>query len=350
MDIAVTGSTGLIGTHLVASAGVPTATGCSAWSAPTARAPVATPPRGTRRAGTIDAAALEGIDAVVHLAGVGIADSRWTDEQKRRITRVAHRRAPRCSPRRSQRSTAPPKVLLSGSAIGYYGDHGDDVIDETTGAGDDFPARVCVKWEAAPQPLRSAGIRVAFLRTGIVQSTDGGALAKQLPFFKLGLGGKVGSGTQYISWISIARRGPGHPVPARPRGARTGEPGRTGAGHQRGVHQDPRLGPAPADDHPADDRTSAPLRARARRLAAAHQPARACPRCCSTPGSSSPTRSCGGLEDVLADRRPASRDLERGRCTWSVAFVAPTRRGSGWWTLSARGVDGPTDEPGEPDE
>jgi uncharacterized protein (TIGR01777 family) len=97
----------------------------------------------------------------------------------------------------------PPSVLLSGSAIGYYGDHGDQVIDESTGAGDDFPARVCVQWEACAQPAVDSDIRVAFLRTGIVQSTKGGALAKQLPFFKLGLGGKVGSGRQWISWISI---------------------------------------------------------------------------------------------------------------------------------------------------
>ncbi len=92
---------------------------------------------------------------------------------------------------------------MSGSAIGYYGDHGDEVIDETTGPGDDFPARVCIEWEASAQAAVEAGIRVAFLRTGIVQSTEGGALAKQLPFFRLCLGGKAGSGRQYVSWISI---------------------------------------------------------------------------------------------------------------------------------------------------
>lgn len=201
MDIAVTGSTGLIGTELVAAlqgdghrvlrlvrpdstdAGSDTA----AWD----------PARGT-----IDAAALEGIDAVVHLAGVGIADSRWTEQQRQRIL------GSRTSGTTLLASTLaslqqPPSVLLSGSAIGYYGDHGDQVIDESTGAGDDFPARVCVQWEACAQPAVDSDIRVAFLRTGIVQSTKGGALAKQLPFFKLGLGGKVGSGRQWISWISI---------------------------------------------------------------------------------------------------------------------------------------------------
>jgi hypothetical protein len=201
MDIAVTGSTGLIGTELVAAlqgdghrvlrlvrpdsvgAGGDTA----AWD----------PARGT-----IDAAALEGIDAVVHLAGVGIADSRWTEQQRQRIL------GSRTSGTTLLASTLaslqqPPSVLLSGSAIGYYGDHGDDVIDEATGPGDDFPARVCVQWEACAQPAVDSDIRVAFLRTGIVQSTKGGALAKQLPFFKLGLGGRVGSGRQWISWISI---------------------------------------------------------------------------------------------------------------------------------------------------
>lgn len=201
MDIAVTGSTGLIGTRLVralegdghrvlrmvrpdsAGAGPDTA----AWDP---------------SHGTIDDGALEGIDAVVHLAGVGIADSRWTDEQKGRIM------ASRTSGTTLLADTlaglsSPPAVLLSGSAIGYYGDHGDDTIDEATGPGDDFPARVCVQWETCARPAAAAGIRVAYLRTGIVQATEGGALAKQLPFFKLGLGGKVGSGRQWVSWISI---------------------------------------------------------------------------------------------------------------------------------------------------
>jgi uncharacterized protein (TIGR01777 family) len=201
MDIAVTGSTGLIGTRLVrelegdghrvlrmvrpdsVSAGSDTAV----WD----------PARGT-----IDDGALEGIDAVVHLAGVGIADSRWTDDQKGRIMRSRTAGTTLLADTLA-RLASPPTVLLSGSAIGYYGDHGDTPIDETVGAGDDFPARVCIQWEACAAPAAGAGIRVALLRTGIVQATEGGALAKQLPFFKLGLGGKVGSGRQWVSWISI---------------------------------------------------------------------------------------------------------------------------------------------------
>jgi uncharacterized protein (TIGR01777 family) len=152
--------------------------------------------------GTIDASSLDGIDAVVHLAGVGIADARWTEEQKGRIlgSRTAGTTLLAATLAGLDR---PPSVLLSGSAIGYYGDHGDQEIDETTGPGDDFPARVCVQWEACARPAIEAGIRTAFLRTGIVQALEGGALAKQLPFFKLGLGGRAGSGRQWFSWISI---------------------------------------------------------------------------------------------------------------------------------------------------
>ena len=201
MDIAVTGSTGLIGTRLVRTLEGdghrvlrlvrPDSSGThgdtATWD----------PARGT-----IDDAALEGVDAVVHLAGVGIADSRWTDAQKGRILRSRSAGTTLLADTLA-RLQSPPAVLLSGSAIGYYGDHGDLPIDETTGPGDDFPARVCVQWESCAAPAVDAGLRVAFLRTGIVQSTDGGTLAKQLPFFKLGLGGKVGSGKQWVSWISI---------------------------------------------------------------------------------------------------------------------------------------------------
>lgn len=202
MDIAITGSTGLIGTALARSlasshrvlrlvrpdsSGTGTDSDTAAWDP---------------AAGTIDRASLEGIDAVVHLAGVGIADSRWTDEQQRRILDSRTTGTSLLSETLAGLDR-PPATLLSGSAIGYYGDHGDELIDESTAPGDDFPARVCVAWEAAATPAVDAGIRVAFLRTGIVQSTEGGALAKQLPFFRLGLGGRAGSGRQYLSWITI---------------------------------------------------------------------------------------------------------------------------------------------------
>lgn len=204
MRIVVTGSTGLIGTRLVSmllddghqvvrlvrpsSSNTPTDASTSAPWEPSAR--------------QLDEQALAGADAVVHLAGVGIADSRWTDEQKARILSSRVQGTTLLAETMASMSTPPP-VLLSGSAIGYYGDHGSRIIDEDAESGDDFPAEVCRQWEAAAAPAAQAGIRVSYLRTGVVQATEGGALAKQLPFFKFGLGGKVGSGDQFISWISL---------------------------------------------------------------------------------------------------------------------------------------------------
>ena len=143
---------------------------------------------------------LEGVDAVVNLAGEPIAAKRWTPEQKRKIvdsrvditTRVAEAVA---------RDGVP--ILLSGSAIGFYGDRGDEELTETSPAGTGFLTDVVEAWEAAAAPAADAGARVVFLRTGIVQSPDDGALKKQLPLFKLGLGGRMGSGKQWLAWISI---------------------------------------------------------------------------------------------------------------------------------------------------
>ena len=144
--------------------------------------------------------ALDGVDAVVNLAGEPIAAKRWTPEQKRKIvdsrvditTRVAEAVA---------RDGVP--VLLNGSAIGFYGDRGDEELTEASPAGTGFLTDVVEAWEAAAAPAADAGARVVFLRTGIVQSTEDGALKKQLPLFKLGLGGRMGSGRQWLSWISI---------------------------------------------------------------------------------------------------------------------------------------------------
>jgi len=153
-------------------------------------------------AGTIDAAGLEGVDAVVHLAGEGIGEKRWSAVQKERI-RTSRTEGTALVARTLAGLQSPPKVFLSGSAIGYYGDTGDRVVDETAPAGSDFLASVCVEWEAAAAPAVDAGIRTAFLRTGIVLTPEGGALGKQLPFFKLGAGGRAGKGTQWMSWISL---------------------------------------------------------------------------------------------------------------------------------------------------
>lgn len=152
--------------------------------------------------GHLDGAALEGLDGVVNLAGAGIGDERWTEERKRLL--VESRTA---STDLLARTLAgldrPPKVLLSGSAIGFYGDRGDEALTEASPPGGGFLSDLCVAWEAAAAPAADAGVRVAHLRTGIVLSPDGGALAKMLLPFKLGIGGRLGSGQQWMSWISI---------------------------------------------------------------------------------------------------------------------------------------------------
>ncbi len=197
--VVVTGASGLIGTALVASL---TANGHRVTRM------VRRAPSGTGEAqwdptkGTIDAAALEGAWAVVHLAGEGIGDGKWTEEHKRKVldsrvqgtTLLANTIAA---------LKEKPTVFACGSAIGFYGDRGDDELTETSGVGSGFLADVVSKWEACAQPAEKAGVRVAYMRTGIVQSVNGGALKQQLLPFKLGLGGRLGSGKQYLPWISL---------------------------------------------------------------------------------------------------------------------------------------------------
>lgn len=152
--------------------------------------------------GKIDANVLEGVDAFINLAGENIASGRWTEAQKRLIqdSRVmgTHHLVRILTGLKN-----PPKVLVNASAIGYYGDRGTEKIDEESTPGDDFLATVCQKWEEATRPAEEHGIRVVKLRIGAVLSRDGGALAKMLLPFKLGLGGKIGSGDQYFSWIAL---------------------------------------------------------------------------------------------------------------------------------------------------
>jgi uncharacterized protein (TIGR01777 family) len=153
-------------------------------------------------AGTIDASALEGFDAVVHLAGESIAAARWTAEQKKRIldSRVQGTRL--LSNTLAQLQRRPP-VLVSASAVGFYGDSGDRVLREDSPPGNDFLANVCREWEQATEPASKAGIRVVHLRSGMVLAKEGGALPKMLLPFKMGVGGKIGPGTQYMSWIDL---------------------------------------------------------------------------------------------------------------------------------------------------
>ncbi len=151
-------------------------------------------------AGTIDD--LEGTDAVVHLAGESIAEGRWTPGKKRRILE-SRRKGTRLLSEAIAALSAPPSVMVSASAVGYYGDRGNELLTEESGPGSGFLAEVCRDWEAAAEPAREAGIRVVHPRVGIVLSTKGGALGATLPIFKLGLGGKVGSGRQYWSWVTL---------------------------------------------------------------------------------------------------------------------------------------------------
>ena len=153
-------------------------------------------------AGRIDAPALEGVDAVVHLAGEGIGEKRWTDEQKQRIRDSRVRGTSVLAAAVASRERK-PGVFISASAIGYYGNRGDEVLTETSAAGDDFLAGVCRAWESETQPAADAGVRTVKLRTGIVLAKHGGVLQRMLLPFRLGLGGKQGSGEQWMSWVAL---------------------------------------------------------------------------------------------------------------------------------------------------
>jgi uncharacterized protein len=198
MDVVVTGSGGLIGTALRSAL-----ERAGHRMVPMVRSQAAGDAIGwDPDHGRIDAGGLEGVGAVVHLAGEGIGAKRWNDAQKITI-KESRVRGTVLLAETLAKLNRPPKVLLSGSAVGYYGDRGDEVLTESSRAGEGFLAGVCVAWEAAAAPAKDAGIRVSHLRTGIVLSAAGGALAKMLPPFRVGLGGRLGPGRQWMSWISI---------------------------------------------------------------------------------------------------------------------------------------------------
>jgi uncharacterized protein (TIGR01777 family) len=153
-------------------------------------------------AGTIDSTGLEASDAVVHLAGVGIGDRRWSGARKRLLVESRSRSTALLAGALAGLDSR-PRVLVSASAIGIYGDRGDELLTEQSPSGDDFLASLCLRWEAEAATAAEAGIRVVCARTGVVLSKDGGALPKLLPLFKLGLGGRFGSGGQWWSWITV---------------------------------------------------------------------------------------------------------------------------------------------------
>jgi uncharacterized protein (TIGR01777 family) len=153
-------------------------------------------------AGTIDAAGLEGIGGVIHLAGAGIGDKRWTDARKRLILE-SRTKGTGLLARTLAGLTRAASVLVSASAVGYYGNRDDEPLDEQSAPGNDFVAGVCVQWEAATAPAADAGIRVVTTRSGIILGREGGVFPRMLLPFRLGLGGRFASGRQYMSWISI---------------------------------------------------------------------------------------------------------------------------------------------------
>ncbi|MET7788082.1 TIGR01777 family oxidoreductase [Streptomyces sp900116325] len=197
--IAVTGSTGLIGTALVRSL---RADGHDVVRLVRRPARAGDEVEWDPKRGYVDGAGLVGCDAVVHLAGAGVGDHRWTEAYKQEIrdSRVLGTEA---IAQAVGSLDVPPKVLLSGSAIGYYGDTGDRAVDESAPPGEGFLPSVCVEWEAAAAPAEEAGVRTVFARTGLVVGREGGAWGRLFPLFRAGLGGRLGNGHQYWSFIAL---------------------------------------------------------------------------------------------------------------------------------------------------
>jgi uncharacterized protein (TIGR01777 family) len=198
MRIAISGSTGLIGTALA---------GSLREDGHDVVRLVRTEPHGPDETrwdpySKVDTGALEGVDAVVHLAGAGIGDRRWTESYKKQVrdSRIVGTRTLAEALAGLRR---PPRVLVSGSAIGFYGGTGDQDADESSVMGSGFLAELVRDWEAAAKPAATAGIRVVHPRTGIVLARAGGLLGRTLPIFRFGLGGRLGTGRQWMSWISL---------------------------------------------------------------------------------------------------------------------------------------------------
>jgi uncharacterized protein (TIGR01777 family) len=199
MKIAVSGASGLVGSALLKKLkadqhevvplvrGTAGGVGAAGWDPD---------------AGTIESEKMEGLQAVVHLAGENVATGRWTAEKKRKI-RDSRVRGTKFLSETLTQLQQPPATLIAASAIGFYGNRGNELCDETTPSGDDFLADVCCEWEASTRVAQEAGIRVVNLRIGVVLSPEGGALAKMLFPFKMGGGGRVGSGQQIWSWITL---------------------------------------------------------------------------------------------------------------------------------------------------
>ncbi|GAB2840312.1 TIGR01777 family oxidoreductase [Streptomyces deserti] len=199
--IAVAGASGLIGSALVRSL---TADGHEVVRLVRGAPRTADEVRWDPEGGSVDAAGLAGCDAVVNLAGAGIGNRRWTQAYKARIraSRV-HGTAALAGVLASLDERERPRVFVNGSAIGYYGETGDRAVDESAPAGEGFLPELCVEWEEAAAPAQEAGVRTVFTRTGLVVSRRGGAWGRLFPLFKAGLGGRMGDGRQYWSFIAL---------------------------------------------------------------------------------------------------------------------------------------------------
>jgi uncharacterized protein (TIGR01777 family) len=200
MKILITGSTGLVGSRLAPS--------LKSKGHEIVRLVRSTPKDGATEIywnpeqGTLNATALEGLDACVHLAGESIAEGRWTDEKKKRI-RESRIKGTTLLSETLAKLKQKPEVLVSASAVGFYGSRRNETLNEQSASGSDFLAEVCREWELATQSASQAGVRVVHLRFGVILSHEGGALPKMLFPFRMGVGGKLGSGQQYMSWIAI---------------------------------------------------------------------------------------------------------------------------------------------------
>jgi len=204
MHVLVSGTSGLVGRALLADLRKNTHS-ATALLRPSTRVPegfkfgrVAWDPD----SGYIDAESLHRLDAVVHLAGENIAGGRWTDRRKE-VLRRSRVDSTRLLCATVAKRSPPPAVVVSASAIGYYGDRGADTMTEESAPGPGFLPQLCKEWEEATAPAEEKGIRVVHLRLGVVLSARGGALAKMLTPFKLGVGGRIGTGSQFMSWIAL---------------------------------------------------------------------------------------------------------------------------------------------------
>lgn len=197
MRIVIGGSSGLIGTELVDSL---RKDGHEVLRLVRRKATAPSEIYWNPASGELDFAQIAGANVIINLAGAGVGDSRWTDKYK---ALILSSRVDSTSLLAKAAAEIKPEVFIAGSAIGWYGDTADQQVDETTPAGSGFLADVVVAWEKAAEPARAAGVRVVNIRTGLVAAKNGGAWSRLLPIFKLGAGGKLGSGKQYWSFISM---------------------------------------------------------------------------------------------------------------------------------------------------